>query len=442
MNSIGARKTSFLEFLGLCCIFSIFLDKAVRGAFAFDFYYYYFIFIAFLIALLMEKGQFALPPKWFIGGCTIIFATSFFILLTNGLLGFEYWKQVFGILFSGFVYYNVLYVFKFNIKRIFEHYLTFAFWVSLFGVADNILHILGIHITPALPIGPFLFREFSIMGEPFYLALALSPAVAYYSTYFKRTWATEKKKFIVIIACYLLTYSAIAIAGLVLCVFFSLYLNDFFNTKKNKLILLPFLTVPTLLLINLLVENISLLNARLVDTQNLFFSTDLNVGAAGTSNSSTFALYSNYIIARDSFLNDPLFGSGLGSHPLIYKETFLKYFPSVYLETFGAQNQQDANSKFLRLLGETGLIGLILFLTAYFKFYGRKSKMTNDYLKEMGAINYAIFIYILLCLIRNGNYINVGFLLFFFMYYSSWKIIHVQSKRSSAFEPKVRELSA
>jgi hypothetical protein len=295
---------------------------------------------------------------------------------------------------------------------------------------------LGIHLlTVAHWSGGLQYREYSIMGEPFYLALALTPAIGYYLCYFNRTWKEEKFRFIIVFICYALTYSSIALAGLGLSVFFALYFNDYFNIRKNRLLLAPILLLPVIFFANFLINNVKLINARFTDTTALFLSAGLKTTEAGSSNASTFALYSNYIIARDSFLNDPLFGSGLGSHPLIYKETFLKYFPSVYMDRFGPQNQQDANSKFLRLMSETGLIGLILFIAVFIKFFASKRKMITTELRELGAINYSIFIYILLCLIRNGNYINIGFFLFLFLYYISWKIITTRSKQLSEFQP-------
>ena len=434
---IAAKRTTIVEFLAICCIFSVFLDKAIRGVYAFDLYYNYIFFILFLLALVLKGGEIALPPRWFLVGASVIFLCSLFTLLVNNMLGFAYWKQVFGIAFTSIVYYNTLFVLKFDIKRIFGYYLKFAYWVALFGVIDNILHLAGIHITKVLLFGPFLYREYSIMGEPFYLALALTPAVAYYIANFGRTWKKERFRFLIVLACYIITYSSIAIAGLGLSIYFALYLNDFFNIRKNRLILAPLVIIPAIVLIKLLVENVHLINLRLIDTRNLFLASGLQIKEAGQANSSTFALYSNYIIARDSFLKDPIFGAGLGSHPLVYEESFLKYFPSTYLEAFGAQNQQDANSKFLRLMGETGIVGLVLFFIAYIRFFAKKSKMITENLKEYGSINYAIFIYIFLCLIRNGNYINVGFFLFMFMYYVSWKYLPSRSKIQAKYEPSV-----
>jgi hypothetical protein len=423
------------ELLGILCICSIFVDMAIRRVLPFDFYFYYPVFLLFLISMFSTRGHIALPPRWFTLGFGLICVASIFKLLETGLLGFEFWKQVFGIVFSAIVYYNVLYVFEFDVKRIFNYYLKFAYWVALFGIFDNILHIAGIHITKTIGEG-FQYRAHSIMGEPFYLALALTPGIAYYMSYFKRAWREKKREFLALLLCYLITYSSIAVAGLALSVVFALYLNDFFDVRKNRLAFAPLLILPLVLLINFLIENVELINARFNDTTELFLSTELQTREAGNVNSSTFALYSNYIIARDSFLEDPLFGSGLGSHPLIYNATFLEYFPRSFLDKYGAQNQQDANSKFLRLMSETGLTGLVLFMTAFLGFFAPKKRVTTEPLKELAAINYAIFIYILLCLIRNGNYINVGFLLFFFMYYVTWKVIRRHGARpSAAFQP-------
>jgi hypothetical protein len=414
-------KLAIPQFLGLLCIFSVFLDKAIRGGgLPFDFYYYYPIFVIFLISIPLNHLPLALPPRWFNVGVLAIIVSGVVVTWLNGLLGFELLKQTFGILFTAITYYNVIRIFKFDVSRVFSYYLRFAYWVALFGVIDNILHIAGIHLTKVLIDGPYRYREFSIMGEPFYLALAITPAIVYYTCYFKRTWETAKFRYLILLICYLVTYSSTAVMGIGLAAFFALYMNDFFNLRRNRIIFAPLFLTPVVFLVFYLIENVNLINKRYKDTTSLFFSSEINVKEAGKSNSSTFALYSNYVIARDSFLDNPLFGSGLGSHPLIYEKTFLKYFPPNYLKGYGPQNQQDANSRFLRLMSETGLLGLVLFLASVVAFMAPKSKVNSPQSKELVAINYAVLVYIILGLIRNGNYINVGFFLFYFLYYFSW----------------------
>lgn len=410
--------------LAVLCIFSVFLDKAIRGAgLPFDFYYYYIAFLAFLVSLIYTNRKIFLPPKWFNLGFSAIAVASFLVTLYNGLLGFEYLKQLLGIVFTSIVSYNIFVVLRFDVRRIFEYYLFFAFLISLHGVLDNLLHMAGIHLTPYSIVAPFIIREYGIMGEPFYLAMAITPALAYYTCYFQRTWKKLKFRYIILLTCYLVTYSSTALMGMGLSVFFALYLNNFFNVRSNRFVFAPLIIVPVVLLFINLIDTISLFNKRYYDTTSLFLSKEIDVKEAGKSNSSTFALYSNFIIARDSFLENPFFGSGLGSHPLIYEKTFLKYFPPNYLKGYGAQNQQDANSRFLRLLSETGLLGLVLFILYVIRFFAPKSAIRTPAGKEITAINYAIFIYIILGLIRNGNYINVGFFFFFFMYYISNRLL-------------------
>lgn len=420
-----------LEILAMLCIFSVFLDKAIRGGLPFDLYYYYPIFALFLMAQLAYFKRIFLPPRWFNWSVLIVSIISLIVTSLNGIVGFELLKQFIGIFFTAIVYYNVFYVFNFNIQRVFEVYLKFAFYVAAFGLLNNLLHIGGIHLTNQYPTGTIFYREVSIMGEPFYLTLALTPALIYYLINFKELWNQNKKKISTILICYLLTFSSIAVAGLSIGIVISLYLNNFFSVRSNRFALLPILILPLFFVISFFINNIELLNARFYDTTRLFLSSQIMVEQAGKSNASTFALYSNYVIARDSFFKNPLFGSGLGSHPIIYYETFISYFPPSYLNMYGAQNQQDANSKFLRLLSETGLLGLTLFLIAYFKFLIPKKKIRTTDQKFLASINYSIFVYILLCLIRNGNYINIGFFLFFFIYYITFmqfKYLSTQAK--------------
>src|SRR5215218_422801 len=103
-----------LEVLGMLCIFSIFLDRAIRGVLPFDLYLNYPIFVVFIVAVIGHLGGLAFPPRWFNWSLFALFGISLINILFSGLLGFDFVKQVFGILFTSIVYYNVLYVFKFD----------------------------------------------------------------------------------------------------------------------------------------------------------------------------------------------------------------------------------------------------------------------------------------------------------------------------------------
>lgn len=437
MRNMKRKKLDFTQLMGTLVIFSVFLDKALRGGnLPFDFYYYYPIMLIFLLSVFRKHGKIALPPSWFNKGVGIVFLTGLLTTYYFKLLGYEYLKQVLGISFTALSFYNVLYIFKFDVRYIFSVYLQLVFWVGLHGVFDNVLHLAGIHLTNYSIDGPFRIREYGIMGEPFYLAMALTPAVVYYTCYFKRTMREAKFRYFTLLLCYIITYSSTAVFGFALAVLASLYLNGYFSLRTGRLVVAPLLIIPVVLFIAFLIENVALINSRYNDTTSLFLSSEIKIEDAGKSNSSTFALYSNYIIARDSFLKNPLFGSGLGSHPLIYEKTFLKYFPPGYLKGYGAQNKQDANSRFIRLLSETGLTGLAIFLAAVFAFFVPVKWAGSKVSKELAAINYAIFVYIVLGLIRNGNYINVGFFLFFFLYYATHRWLQLNYHREESHVPQ------
>jgi len=425
------KKVTFLSFLSTLVIFSIFFDRALRGVLPFDFYYYYPVFILFLIAVVFKFGRIWMTPRWFNIGTLFIIGGSMIGGIIRNTLGFEFIKQVFGIYFTSIVYYNLIRVYNFDLKEIFKVYLRAAAYCAIFGVFDNILHIAGIHLTTVNQTGPFMYREYAFMGEPFYLTLALTPAIFYYIMHFKEAITYKKVHFFFLVLCYLLTYSSTAVTGLILAGVLYLHNNGYLGGRGGKFILLPLLVVPMFLIVSSVIKNVDLVNARFNDSFNLFFSTEIKTEEARSANSSTFALYSNYIVARDSFLENPLTGSGLGSHPLIYQESFKKYFPVEYLRAFGAQNQQDANSKFLRLMSETGLIGLVTFLVAFFRFKIPRRYYDQPLYRDLVIINHGIFIYIFLCLMRNGNYINIGFFLFFFLYYYTWKMCKTQALSKS-----------
>jgi hypothetical protein len=163
---------------------------------------------------------------------------------------------------------------------------------------------------------------------------------------------------------------------------------------------------------------------RVDDTLEMFRTDDgvVDVKKMSKVNSSTFALYTNYIIAKESFQRNPLFGSGLGSHPINYDITFAKYFPADFAERFGSFNKFDANSLFLRLMSETGIFGLFMLFLFLFRFFMGKKHMGSPQLREMNIVNQGIFILIIVRLIRTGSYFGNGFFLFIFMYYYTNRI--------------------
>ena len=145
-------------------------------------------------------------------------------------------------------------------------------------------------------------------------------------------------------------------------------------------------------------------------------------------NTSSFALYSNFIIAKAAFNEYPLTGTGLGTHEANYKKYFSKFFDKDFVIRYGVFNTADANSLFVRLLSETGLMGLGLFFTFLFKNALWRKGYNDNELRDYTLINQSIFIWFLVRLIRTGNYFGNGFFLFFFIYFITKKIVDKKMK--------------
>jgi hypothetical protein len=75
---------------------------------------------------------------------------------------------------------------------------------------------------------------------------------------------------------------------------------------------------------------------------------------------SALAIAANMNVALENFIRHPILGGGLGSHPRAY-EYYAPAF-SYFLPALHGLNAQDAASLLLRLVSETGLFGLALYV--------------------------------------------------------------------------------
>ncbi len=132
------------------------------------------------------------------------------------------------------------------------------------------------------------------------------------------------------------------------------------------------------------------------------------------ANLSTYALISNVFITQQVLKESPVFGNGLGSHPISHAR-FIGDIPGVerFIETGAADtNATEADSLALRSLSELGMLGFsgILIFMFYFHVGG-----TGPY----AAISNAILACFLMKLIRDGSYFSAEQFFFVFIYMSS-----------------------
>lgn len=127
---------------------------------------------------------------------------------------------------------------------------------------------------------------------------------------------------------------------------------------------------------------------------------------SSSDNLSVFALLSNSYVTVYGIIDNPIFGVGMEHHRFNYRKYLYQIFPEsvVIMEL----NVKDAGSFYLRIFSEFGFVGVI---GLCYLIYSISSRAKNDYFSFY-------FSCLLLFGLRNGQYINPQFFLFF------WGIVY------------------
>ena len=372
-----------------------------------------YLIIAFVLLLCMPflKGVYFNKTFLFLFGTIIVFS------LYNVYIGKDtsvlLTKQIIGIFSTSLIFYLLIKINKYNINKLFRIYLNLAVLVGLIGLFQELSYLIGFekgydfgYIFPAWTLylsKTGLLKINSIMPEPSVFCYVMMPAFfVSVSSFSKKNFKfLEKWKSLVIISSVFLSFSLVGYIGIV----FSLTLLICNYGKIRHLVIG---TAFILILIFFAYNKISDLKMRVDDSINVITKkTSLEA-----TNLSTFALFSNGLVAYKSFKDNPVFGSGLGSHEISYHKYIGKIVDVDKVIMF--LNVQDANSLFLRLLSETGLFGILCFFWFIFKFHVLKKNDRSGYL---WLISNAILAMFVIRLLRSGHYFNGGFFFFFWLYY-------------------------
>lgn len=428
---------------------SVFMDDFIilRHRIPFDFYVYYLTFIISILYYIRTKKKLSLLPGWFSVSIALLILSTLIVCTIENTFALGVFKQIFGVIFTSVAYYTFLAYNNFEVKRIFRMYVYLSFFVAAEGLLEELLNLSGIHINSKMRLTQSgFYRIFGIMGEPYFLAVALLPALFY--TFYKTTnfeRINSKIRNIVLTAtiatCFIFTFSSAGIIGIGGIFFFWLVDKKYLSLKSWKIVFLPIF----LGLFAFLFSNVQ----KGWNEFNIKFNQTISAFSAGTTekefiqdlNTSSFALYSNYVIAKASFIDKPLTGTGLGTHESNYRKYFGNFFDESFIIRYGIFNSSDANSLFVRLMSETGLLGLGMF----FIFLFRNMLVVKGYnyqeLRDYTLINQGIFIWFIVRLVRTGNYFGNGFFLFFFMYYFSKKIVDRKVMENKVLNQRERPVS-
>lgn len=428
---------NFKSLLSWAMVASVFMDDFIilRYQLPFDFYVYYLIFIISIIYYVRTHSPIVLIPKWFSISISIMVLITMVLTLYDNTFGLGVIKQVVGVIFTSIAYYTFLAYNNFEVKRIFRMYVFLAFFVSVEGLLEEVLNLNGIHINEKMRMTTSgFYRIFGITGEPYFLAVILLPAM-FYSFYkmtiFEKINSKVSNYILVptLFTCFIFTFSSAGFIGLGGIFLFWLYNKNYLSFTSWKIILLPIFIVLFIISFVNLQNQWEEFNIKFNQTLDAFATNSTKKEDINELNTSSFALYSNYTIAKASFMDRPLTGTGLGTHEANYKKYFSKYFDDDFVIRYGVFNTADANSMFVRLMSETGLMGLGFFFVFLLKNFVRKKGYNHPLLRDYTLINQGILIWFVIRLVRTGNYFGNGFFLFFFIYYLSNKIIRDYRKK-------------
>lgn len=388
---------------------SVFINSYIFFREPFEFYFGYLIYI-FLLPSFVSKY-----------GLNRHLSYIFFILLITGVINIAlganttalFIKVFTGLSLSYFFYYYVVVEFKYDVEKLFKWYLTGCYIASLLGVFQLVSFLVGFEAGTrfggifnkwGLTYGGWLgLRINSIFAEPTHLAAVLSAAffVSVNNFLRKESYHLSKFKSAVVIAIYILSFSGLGQVGIFLALIM-LLIN--YGLVRYLIVVAPL----SIILFNVLYNNVPEFRERLDGLTSLNSGEEFQLGK---THGSSFILYNNYNVALKNFKTNFVFGSGIGSHPVAFE----KYTMAKHIKTYGFNlNSADANSMFLRLLSETGLFGVSIFLFIVFKGYVKKVDGDES---EYWLISNGILIMILLNLFRQGHYFLNGFPLFMFLYY-------------------------
>ena len=402
---------------------SVFVSSITFFRDPFEGYFHYIIFLLLFPVFLLKFGL----PKKIIGLIFILFVVG----VLEIFLGNNTWP-LFLKIFLGFVlsvsfYGYVLDYFKFDTQKIFSFYIKGAIIVSYIGLFQFVFFYLS--FTPGynfswlfnkwgLISGGFGIRVNSIFSEPAQCAIVLGPAcfVAIYNLIPRnKKYLLTKFQSVLIILVTFLTTSSTGYIGLLFILLFLLY-----NYGKISYF---FIGVPFIILLSFLFyNNVPDFKSRIDTSLGLWVDGDFRIE---NINSSSFIIYNNYHIAQENFLTNPFTGTGLGSHPIAFDKYSLTNRSDIIDLQF---NKADGNSLLIRLISETGILGVVFIFVFMRRFYVRRDPFNVD--ATFWIISNSVLIIIILYLLRQGNYFLNAFPLFMWIYYYARKNHLDQIKRA------------
>jgi hypothetical protein len=396
----------------------------------FEFYFSY-IPILILLPIFILKFKFYTPNLYIL--IPLLIVGIFNVAIDNNTMA-KFLKIYLNVAVSLIFYQYVMQYYEYDVKRIFKMYLNVSFFVCVLGLFQLASYLVGFEygydfrkLFPinkwGLSLGGLGVRINSVFSEPSYLGAYIAPAffISLYQVITRTSNFISLKRSLVIIVCYLLSASSVGYLGVFVCVIL-LTLN--YGAIRYFLIAIPLVVILFITAYN----NTEEFKVRVDGINELFFNNIMDEKVDKGENpvvklnriknflnrvhGSSFVLYNNYNAAKQNFKENPIFGTGLGSHEFAFE----KYNLASKIGNIYEFNVSDANSMFLRTVSEVGLIGVVFLIFFVIKFFVSRDLNMRE-IDEYWLIGNALLVLILLQYARQGNYTYNGFFLYCWMYY-------------------------
>lgn len=382
----------------------------------FDFYYGYLAYLVLFPKFILKYGI----PKHFGIISSILLAVGILNIYSGNNTISSFFKVFIG-LFSAYLFFYYV-VFKSGVKPIllFKFYLAGSLFCASWGIFQWSSFILGLSAGNNFPwlfgfLNPYLSSEglriSTFFGEPTYYAMFLSGAVfvAIHDLIFrKKSFFFNPLSALTLLFGVYLSLSGTIVATIAVTLILLAINYGFF---KYAILFFPL----GLIFINQISESSNEINSRIKGVSEIFTEAPETEFDVFDYHGSAVILYNHFHVALENFKRNPLFGTGIGSHPIAFE----KYSLTKNIKVFGfGLNTKDANSMFNRLMSETGLFGLGLFAILLLFGFQRRNPSNNS---NLWIISSACLVVILINMGRQGHYFLAGFPFYVWMYYACWK---------------------
>lgn len=354
------------------------------------------------------------------------FAIAFFLILIQSLICImigddtlsSFLKQYVSIIISATYWLTCITLS--NINEYIDLYKRAAIFTSFVAIFQFIASLLGLN---SLSNMQWLVksqqqttggRAAAFLNEPSVCALVLFPIffLGLYKLIGKNRKFLEKRistwETLVVFMGFASTVSSSGFIGAAIAVLIIAFEYGF----KLKQLVIFFLVF---VLFGYLYNNVSFVNERIGDTLDVINGSK-NLSLA---NVSTQTLILNKDIAFDSFKYSHGLGSGLGSHPISYAK-YINGYNAVYLYHL---NQEDANSMFLRIISELGVLGIGIYILFLFGYRIKKGERSIYKIISLMCLGY-----ILMRMTRFGHYFDCGYFMFISLYYRCYQVTKYREK--------------